>query len=242
MKEIKINFKKMKNIGYDYVKITTNSVNEDICIDEYNNGKIEFEQYFFNFFPTIFITIYAGKEKDMVLENEKLKEIGYLEGTYFPSRATLGELGVEDSICSIADDVGWDTFACVEKLLDENSFDFDSKIATFLDNVFYIDRLEIYPEFQNQGIASFLLANLHKILIYKEHIPSISTFVVLPYPFLLDKEKAPKEKIKQEQNKLIKFYKKFGFKKFKNSSYYYFNTEYKDVLFMDVMDEIQEVI
>ena len=229
MKNIKINFEKLESLGYDHIEIQTCSGCSDILISSYNNKEIDLEDDLIGFFSYILVEIYATN-----FDTDKKEKVGYLEGYYFPQRVFVDEnFGVHESFLSIADEIGGDLFDCVESLCDKNYEDFDPQIATAADNVFYISEFQIYPKFQNLGIASFIIKNLYKILISKANLSYLSTFTVFPSPFLLDEEKTPKEKFNEETKRLILFYKRLGFKKYKNTSYYYLNTKDKDTFYME---------
>lgn len=229
MKNMKMNFEKLESLGYDWIEIQTSSVTYNIISSSFDDGKVNLEKNLFDFFPKVFVDIYVTNS-----DTEKRKKIGYLEGYYFPSRMILDEnFGIHESILTIANASSAELFECVGAMCDENYEDFAPQIATAIDNVFYISKLRIYSKFQNLGIATFVIKNLYKILIYKANLGYLSTFTVLPYPFLLDEEKTPKEKFNEETKKLILFYKRLGFKKYKNTSYYYLNTKDKDTFYIE---------
>lgn len=98
----------------------------------------------------------------------------------------------------------------------------------FTENVIYLERLFIKPEFRNLGYAKFIMNNINKILS-RLVISQFACMVMIPAAFeyanpvdykeLLNDDQIPDGKKLTE--KLYRFYKKCGFKNIPNSSVLY---------------------
>ena len=87
----------------------------------------------------------------------------------------------------------------------------------------YIDRIYIEKEYRGAGIASFVIESLNEVLQYTTEL-NPNVYIVLPKPQEKD-ENGKIGNMKDEQQKeicmekLLKLYKKLGFKKIRNSNY-----------------------
>lgn len=90
-------------------------------------------------------------------------------------------------------------------------------------NFFHIDKIELFPQYRQQGYGTALMKNIEKMIFFGLHLPC--SFISLQAnPLDEDKHDNP-----QEEKKLQKFYRKCGFKKIgKDNTMIKFVEEYLD--------------
>ncbi|MDI6706311.1 MAG: GNAT family N-acetyltransferase [Bacillota bacterium] len=100
-------------------------------------------------------------------------------------------------------------------------------------NIFHIERFYIEEEFRNKGIGEKILDLLDDILNYTLNC-EVGCYILLPNP--ITKNDKNELKIIKDENlnkklkkKLVKFYRKCGYKKISKSDYMYLNTDYINV-------------
>ena len=96
-------------------------------------------------------------------------------------------------------------------------------ICAYDENLMYIDRIYVEEKYRNIGIASLVIESLNELLEYTVNLEP-HTLILLPKPQEKDKDGhlhnvEDEEEKDIRMNKLIKLYKKLGFKKIRNSNY-----------------------
>lgn len=189
--------------GRNKVSYIDSDIEEAITSQEYN------EKYIID----IYIDI-LGIQKDT---GEEIK-IGKLEGNFFEN-----QLMMEDtSFFDVCDCVARDLEPLAEVIIDRDG-DIKENICGYDENLMYIDRIYVEEKYRNIGIASLVMESLNELLEYAVSLEP-HTLILLPKPQEKDKD-GHLHNIEDEEekdicmNKLIKLYKKLGFKKIRNSNY-----------------------
>lgn len=151
-------------------------------------------------------------------ENEKEVNIGKLEANFFESEIVMEDMTFYD----ICDCVGSDLEPLASEIVDGDGY-IKEDICDYCGNLMYIDRIYIEKEYRNIGIASFVIESLNDILSYTLNLHP-TTIILLPKPQEKDEggnlkniEDNDRKELYTQQ--LIKFYKRTGFKKIRNSKY-----------------------
>lgn len=207
------NLKKLKELGIESITLKASG-----CRDEMNYIDDELKDWFYQqeeckYVIDVCISIYG-----IIPDDEKEVFIGRLEGNFFE---TVEELEDTDFI-NICDSISTDLTSMAAEITDKNG-DIKDEICDYDENIMYIDRIYIEEKYRGLGIASYVIENLNGILRYTSRIDP-HVLVLLPAPQEKD-ESGSLSEVKDENerekqlNKLLKFYKKLGFKNIKNSKY-----------------------
>ncbi|MBQ2835803.1 MAG: GNAT family N-acetyltransferase [Clostridia bacterium] len=189
--------------GRNKVSYIDSDIEESIISQEYN------EKYIID----IFIDI-LGIKKDT---GEEIN-IGKLEGNFFESQFVMDDTSFFD----VCDCVGRDLEPLAEVIIDRDG-DIKENICDYHENLMYIDRIYVEEKYRNIGIASLVIESLNELLEYTVNLEP-HTLILLPKPQEKDKDgHLHNIEYEEEKNicmkKLIKLYRKLGFKKIRNSNY-----------------------
>ena len=209
-----IDKEKLNEVGLDCISLR---VSRDGNVINYIDSDIENainiqepnEKYVIN----IWIDIIGIKENS----DEKIK-IGGLEGNYFKASITIDDY----TFYEICDCEGADLEPLAASITDRDG-NIKESICEFDENLMYIDRIYIEKEYRGVGIASFVIESLNEILQYTTEL-NPNVYILLPKPQEKDEEgKISNMKDEKEEKicmeKLLKLYKKLGFKKIRNTNY-----------------------
>lgn len=102
--------------------------------------------------------------------------VATVEGVFFKYNL-INELDVD--IIDLADTISDDTYKAIITLEDNSLF--EKADIVYMSLVCYLSRLYVYPEYRNNGIATYIYENLQKIF---EYITSdiVNIFITLPCP------------------------------------------------------------
>jgi len=205
---------KLNKVGLDYISLEVSRGRNNIyCIDsdieDAINGQEPNEKYIID----VWIDIIGIK-----MDSDEEVKIGKLEGNYFEADVVIDDY----TFYEICDCKGADLEPLAAAITDSNGYIKDS-ICEFDQNLMYIDRIYIDEEYRGAGIASFVIESLNEILQYTTEI-NPSVYILLPKPQEKDKKgnMCNVEEEKQKEicmKKLLKLYKKLGFKKIRNTNY-----------------------
>ena len=189
--------------GRNKVSYIDSSIEETIAIQEYN------EKYIIDIYVNI-----LGIKKD----TEEEIRIGRLEGNFFETQFMMEDT----SFLDICDCVGRDLEPLAEVIINNDGY-IKENICAYHENLMYIDRIYVEEKYRNIGIASLIIESLNELLEYTIGLEP-DTLILLPKPQEKDKDGhlhniEDKEKKEICMKKLIKLYKKLGFKKIRNSNY-----------------------
>lgn len=205
---------RLNNVGLDCISLEVSRGRSNIyCIDsdieDAINGQEPDEKYIID----VRIDI-IGIRKD---SDEEIN-IGKLEGNYFESEIVTDDY----TFYEICDCKGADLEPLASAIINRTGCIKES-ICDFDKNLMYIDRIYIDEKYRGAGIASFVLSSLNEILQYTTEL-SPSVYILLPKPQEKD-ENGNMCNVKDEKQKeicmqkLLKLYKKLGFKKIRNTEY-----------------------
>jgi GNAT superfamily N-acetyltransferase len=157
---------------------------------------------------------------------KKFVEVGALQGRCFKVGKTINK---HAAVFDIFDSIDQETSRAFEALADEDGDLNDDYVGLGL-NVFFIERFLIEEEFRNQGIGEKVLDLLDDILNYFLNC-EVGGYILLPNPIVrkgkYEFETFEDESLnKQLKKKLMKFYRKCGYKKIPNTEYMYLNNDY----------------
>lgn len=205
---------KLNKVGLDYISLKVSRGRNNIyCIDSNMEDAINFQEPNEKYVINIWIDI-IGIKKD---SDEEI-EIGKLEGNYFEAEVIIDDYSFYD----ICDCKGADLEPLAAAITDSEGYIKES-ICEFDENLMYIDRIYIEEEYRGAGIASFVIESLNEVLQYTTEL-NPNVYILLPKPQEKD-ENGKIGNMKDEQQKeicmekLLKLYKKLGFKKIRNSNY-----------------------
>ena len=196
------------------IRVDVSSYKSALCL-EYN----DFEEWFESLEPeekyisNFRLRIYKVDEYE-----NKQSEIGYLRGNFFEAEINYDDVDffwlcdmVSQELCNMAEAI------TKNGMVKESICEYDENIA-------YIDRIYIEPEYQNCGIGTYIINNLHEIMSFYLNLrPNV--FILQPVPQArneigevceADDDTALKLNLKEE---LLLFYKRCGFKKVRGTDY-----------------------
>lgn len=209
-----LNKDKLNEVGLEAISLKVsrgrNRVNYiDVDLEEAIKSQEDDEKCIIDIFIDILgIKIDTGEEIN----------IGKLEGNFFES-----EVIMEDTdFYEVCDCVGADLEPLAEAIID-NDRCIKESICDFGENLMYIDRIYIEEKYRNLGIGSFIIDSFVELLEYTVSL-NPHTLILLPKPQEKNKEGKisnieNEEKKEKYMKKLIKFYKKLGFKKIRGCNY-----------------------
>jgi hypothetical protein len=209
-----IDKEKLNKVGLDYIPLKVSRGRKNIYyIDSNIEDAINLQEPNEKYVIKIWIDI-IGIKKD---SGEELK-IGKLEGNYFEAEVVMEDFSFYD----ICDCEGADLEPLASAITD-NYGDIKESICQFDENLMYIDRIYIEEGYREAGIASFVIESLNELMQYTVEL-NPNVFVLLPMPQEKD-EKGNMHNVNDEKKKevymqkLLKLYKKLGFKKIRNTNY-----------------------
>lgn len=145
-------------------------------------------------------------------------EIGKLKGNYFEAGVVIDDYSFYD----ICDCKGADLEPLAAAITNREGY-IKEIIFEVDENLMYIDRIYIEEEYRGVGITSFVIESLNEVLQYTMEL-NPNVYILLPKPQEKD-ENGKIDNMKDEyqkeicMEKLLKLYKRLGFKKISNSNY-----------------------
>ena len=205
---------KLNKVGLDYITLQVFRGRNDIYgIDSNIEDAINFQEPNEKYTIDIWIDIVGIKKNS----DEEVK-IGKLKGNYFESEMLIDDC----SFYEICDCEGADLEPLAAVITDSEGYIKES-ICKYNENLMYIDRIYIEKEYRGAGIATFVIESLNELLQYTIDL-NPNVYILLPKPQEKDNKGDVhniEDQIQKEifMQKLIKLYKKLGFKKIRNSNY-----------------------
>lgn len=182
------------------------------CIDEEFRCAVNEEQMY---------SFYAG----FSLKDDNNGEIiALVNGTFFDEDRIMNE---GESLVNVADMINGDIYGAISSLVDDELFTQGLNENKAMLPLFscYIERVYIYPNYRNRGIASFVFNNLEQIFWHSFNTP-IHCFVIYPKPQQpvsehewIDYPDDDGEMLKQ----MINVISKVGYQKLGDTGYYAIN-------------------
>jgi len=179
-----------------------------------------------DYFTTITIKIHE-QEYDENFETINEFEIGIIEVLLYDVESAINNY---ENVITIADSQNQEVSDAMLHVFNSRNNGLKDKYRSmeFTENVIYLERLFIKPEFRKLGYAKVIMNNINKILS-RLVIARFACMVMIPAAFeyanpvdykeLLNDDQIPDGKKLTE--KLYRFYKKCGFKTIPNSSVLY---------------------
>lgn len=181
--------------------------------DDIEEDDFDYDEYF-----TIICIKIFEQEYDENFEVINELEIGIIEALLYSVDNAINN---RERVVDVADSKNQEVSDAILKLfnLENNCLKDKYKGDIFTDNVFYLERLFIKPQYRSLGYGKFILKNIDKIL-FRLVIAEFTCIVMLPAAFeyaepeeyknvLNDSEIPDGKKITE---RLYKFYKRYGFK------------------------------
>lgn len=209
-----LNVEKLNKVGLEAISLeVSNGRNRIDYIDLDIEEAIENQEYNDKYIIYMKIDI-IGIEKE---SGEEIN-IGELNGDFFEPQIVINET----SFFEVCDCVGADLEPLAEAIIDEDGF-IKENICQFDETLMYIDRIYIEEKYRGAEIASFVIESLNELLQYTLKL-NPDVLILLPKPQAKDKDgnmhNIEDEKTKDLcMQKLLKLYKKLGFKKIRNTNY-----------------------
>lgn len=230
--KINLDNTELENIGLDSINIECYRVNRNRIANIYTNLKDLFDwaepdSSIINLYIKITGNIsedidYNEIDNSILNENGEI-DIGRLKCNYIEDD---NPFLMNYTFYDKCDSYGGDLEPMASAIIDRygNIKSYISKDGIY-SNILYIDKLIIEEKYRNTKIGSFILQNLTSILYYTNNIYTPCCQIVLPQPLKRDADggysNMENENTEYYMKKLIKFYKKNGFKKIRNTRYMY---------------------
>ncbi len=153
------------------------------------------------------------------LDNDKDIEVGAVAGCFITPEEFRGRCNFLD----IFDCVGGDLMDLAEEITDE-SYEIRKDICDDTDLIAYVGDIYIKRKYRGYGIGSFVLQELHEILLYYSR-EFITKIFLQPQPRVVNRNRkiqniSDKNKAKSRiEKELMDFYLKNGFKKIEGTKY-----------------------
>lgn len=205
---------KLNQVGLDYISLdVSRGRNRIYCIDSNINNAINNIEPDSKYIINVDIDIIGIK-----IDSDEEVKIGKVEGNYFESDMVIDDY----TFYAMCDDKGADLEPLASAITDREGYIKES-ICKFYENLMYIDRIYIEEEYRGVGIASFVIESLNEVLQYTTELEP-NVYILLPKPQEKDKDGQIGNMEDGEQKeicmqKLIKLYKRLGFKKIRNTNY-----------------------
>lgn len=143
-------------------------------------------------------------------DEERVEEYGVINGKLF---TTFDEVtGDELNFLDVIDSIDQDTYEALSVFLKRNSSSFNPKLA-FL-KILYLDTIMIHEKYRGIGIGSILIEYI------KLKFADTLTAVVVQ-PIAIEQIDESLEVFEQESKRIALFFKKHGFKKYKEQTWVY---------------------